>query len=223
MKREPNAISLFYPISAFSLFLISYAVIIPFLRKRLPYEQEIASLSLFAVIFFIYVLFTYRALPWRAPLTSFLKGALSYFLVWPFIFVWAYGLEWILKNYFEIVPRDQDAVQILKMKGGSIPLILFICLIVPMIEETLFRGYLQQGLKSIVSEKYAIFATALIFAFFHYSPSQSGSNITILTSLFWLACFMGYLVERTGSLWTSIGLHATFNTVSSIFILKGGV
>ncbi|MFN4174725.1 MAG: lysostaphin resistance A-like protein [Parachlamydiaceae bacterium] len=223
MKKEPNAISLLYPISAFSLFLISYAVIIPFFRTRLPLDQEIASLSLFSAIFFIYVLFTYRSLPWRNPGISFLKGALSYFLIWPFIFLWAFGVEWVLKNTFDILPRDQDAVQILKMKGGSYPLILFICLIVPIIEEILFRGYLQQGLKSVVSEKYAILITAFIFAIFHFSPAQSGSNITILTSLFWLACFMGYLVERTGSLWTSIGLHATFNTVSSIFILKGSV
>jgi len=221
MKKEPNAISLIYPISAFTLFLLSYAVIIPFLRKSLPIDQEIASLTLFSVIFLTFVLFTYRVLPWKDPLVSFFKGVLSYIFVWPFIFLWAFGIEWVLKTFFDIVPRDQDAVQILRMKGGSIPLILFICLIVPMIEEMLFRGYLQQGLKSVIPEKTAIVLTALIFAFFHFSPSQSGSNITILTSLFWLACFMGYLVERTGSLWTSIGLHAAFNTVSSIFILKG--
>ena len=221
MKREPNAISLLYPISAFSIFFLSYALIIPFFKNRLPLDQEIASLTLFAVIFLTFVLFTYRVLPWRDPIISFIKGVLSYFLIWPFIFLWAFGVEWILKNYFDIVPRDQDAVQILKMKGGSYTLILFICLIVPIIEETLFRGYLQQGLKSFIPEKLAIITTALIFALFHFSPQQSGSNITIVTSLFWLACFMGYMVERTGSLWTSIGLHATFNTVSSFFILKG--
>lgn len=221
MKREPNAISLLYPILAFTLFLVSYAFIIPFFRNRLPLDQEIASLTLFALIFLTFVLFTYRVLPWRSPISNILKGVLSYFIIWPFIFLWAFGVEWVLKTYFDMPPRDQDAVQILKMKGGSIPLILFICFIVPFIEETLFRGYLQQGLKSVIPEKAAIITTALIFAIFHFSPNQSGSNITILTSLFWLACFMGYLVERTGSLWTSIGLHATFNTVSSFFILKG--
>lgn len=221
MKKEPNPISLIYPILAFTLFFFSYAVVIPFVRQRVPADQEIVSLTLFSLIFLLFVFFTYRVLPWRQPVPSFLKGALSYLVVWPFVFLWAFAVEWVLKNVLGVELHDQDAVQILKMKKGSIPLIAFICLIVPMIEEILFRGYLQQGLKSVISERKAIVLTALIFALFHFSPGQSGSNITIVSSLFLLACVMGYLVERTGSLWSSIGLHATFNTVSSIFILKG--
>lgn len=222
MKSEsPKPISLLYTIAAFTLFLVAYAIIIPLLKDLLPIDPSISSLVLFACIFFAFTIMTAKVLPFQKPFKSLVIGMTSYLLIYPFIFLLAKTIELILKNYFGIEAQEQEAIQVLKAQKENIGLIVFITIIIPIIEEILFRGYLLQGLKSVLKPSWSIALTALVFAFFHFSAGQGFSNITIIVSLFMLACFMGYLVEKTGSLWSSIGLHMAFNSISSFFIIKG--
>lgn len=221
MYNHPKPISIFYPIVGFTLFLATYALLIPLFKPYFIWDSDVSSISIFALVLLTFVASTYKKLPFKKPISSFLIGLLSYFAVYPLIFLWAFGIEWLLKGYFGIDPIEQDAVQILRSKRDNIAIILFVCLIVPTIEEILFRGYLQQGLKSILPVSVSVVATALVFSLFHYSVNMGWANFTVLSSLFWLACCLGFLVEKTGSLWSSIGLHATFNTVSSLFIIYG--
>ena len=91
---------------------------------------------------------------------------------------------------------------------------LLIVFVVPIVEETLFRGFLQTWLRKWLSRTGAIIVSSLIFALFHYSSSQGQNNIELLCSLFTLSCFLGFVYERQQSLWASIGLHTTFNGIS---------
>lgn len=100
-------------------------------------------------------------------------------------------------------------------------LTFLIVFIVPVIEEMLFRGFLQTWLKSALGRNRAILVASLLFASFHFSWSQGFDNLELLLSLFVLSCFLGYVYERQQSLWASIGLHATFNGVSVVAILFG--
>ena len=97
-----------------------------------------------------------------------------------------------------------------------------ISFVVPFIEELLFRGYLQESLLKKFSAMKSIALTALLFSLFHFSPSQGINNILILTSLFLLACLLGYLKERQRSLLPCIALHSTFNAISlvQIFVIQ---
>ena len=67
--------------------------------------------------------------------------------------------------------------------------------------------------------KKAIVFSALCFALFHYAPSQGMGNISLLATLFLFALFLGFIYERQASLFASIGLHMTFNAVSTFRIL----
>jgi hypothetical protein len=97
---------------------------------------------------------------------------------------------------------------------------LFIVIIAaPVIEELLFRGFLQNYFKRYLGTKAAILITSLCFALFHLAPSQGLGNISLVISLFSFACFLGFVYERQKSLFASIGLHMFFNLVSSIRIL----
>ena len=91
------------------------------------------------------------------------------------------------------------------------------------LEEFLFRGVLQNFLKKYFKRDVSIIITSLVFAFFHYSPSQKLSNISIIGSLFVLACFLSFLYERQKSLFAPIFLHATFNAISiiNLIFIKG--
>jgi membrane protease YdiL (CAAX protease family) len=99
--------------------------------------------------------------------------------------------------------------------------VLAIVVLVPVIEELLFRGFLQSWLVSRFTPFTSIALSSAIFTMVHFSPSQGIANAELMTGLFLLALFLGYLYQRQGSLWASIGLHCTFNAVSVTMILMG--
>ena len=80
----------------------------------------------------------------------------------------------------------------------------------------LFRGFLQTYIRKHLGPKQAIVITSLCFSFFHYASGQGLGNIMIITSLFVLALFLGFLYEKQGSLLAPMVLHASFNTISVI-------
>jgi len=93
----------------------------------------------------------------------------------------------------------------------------------PILEEVLFRGFLQSLIRQHLGSKVAIFITSCCFSVFHYSPQQGFSNISIIGSLFALALFLGFVYERQGSLLASVALHASFNAFSvfNLYFLGG--
>lgn len=118
---------------------------------------------------------------------------------------------------------EQLAIQYLQMTLHS-PFFFLIALfsiiiLAPFVEEFMFRGLLQNFLREKLGIKSAIFVTALLFSFFHYSPSQGLGNISIVGSLFVLACFLGFIYERQRSLFASITLHSAFNLINIVNLL----
>lgn len=146
----------------------------------------------------------------------------------PLVLFLSQVLEMIVSKIFHITQLpDQVAVRYLKMTFEH-PLYLFmsigsIVILAPLIEEILFRGFLQTFIRQHLGSKQAILITSLCFSFFHYSSDQGLGNIPIIGSLFILALFLGYLYERQGSLIAPIALHATFNAISimNIYFLGG--
>jgi membrane protease YdiL (CAAX protease family) len=122
---------------------------------------------------------------------------------------------------------DQAAVHFLKMTFDHpfyfAMTLLTIVGFAPLIEETLFRGFLQTFIRQHLGSKQAILITALCFSCFHFTPEQGLANIPIIGSLFVLALFLGFLYELRGSLAASIALHATFNglSVMNLYFLGG--
>lgn len=118
---------------------------------------------------------------------------------------------------------DQLAVQELKGTMGQpllfASMIAVVIIGAPLIEEVLFRGFLQTPLVRLTGARAGIVITSLIFTLFHYAPGQGMSNFEILTALFVLSCFLGFLRERQGNLWGPIALHMTFNAFSVFLLL----
>lgn len=124
---------------------------------------------------------------------------------------------------FNVENYEQVAVRYLKTTLGSpsmlVVAIFAILIAAPVIEEFLFRGCLQNWLKRFLGSKAAIPLASLCFALFHISPSQGLGNISLVLSLFTFACYLGFIYERQRSLFASIGLHITFNAMSTLRIL----
>lgn len=154
---------------------------------------------------------------------DFFIGICTWLLSFPVVVVIGQLTDMLLFSLFEFESYEQVAVRYLKMTLASPPLLavaLFTILIAaPIIEEFLFRGMLQNWLKLYVGRKAAILIAAFCFSLFHLAPSQGLGNISLIISLFSFACFLGFVYERQASLFASIGLHMTFNTISTLRIL----
>lgn len=79
-----------------------------------------------------------------------------------------------------------------------------IAIAAPVVEELLFRGFLQNALAKYVPIWGAIFLSSLLFALVHLQPYA-------IPGLMSLSIAFGYLYHRTGSLRTNIILHMANN------------
>jgi membrane protease YdiL (CAAX protease family) len=125
-------------------------------------------------------------------------------LVYMFNIVWALFLA--LFN-LEVQP------DILPIFGGGLPGLLLALLvgsvIAPVAEETFFRGLLFNALKEHYGLIKAILLNAFLFALLHFQP-------TAFPPIFVLGCILAIPFHLSGSLWPSITIHATVNTLSLI-------
>lgn len=150
-------------------------------------------------------------------------GMASWFVSYPVVM--AVGqLVWLGLFYFGLESHlDQVAVrhlkQVLPYPIAFTLTVAAIVVLVPVVEEILFRGLLQTWLSAKWGIKRGIVITSLIFALFHFSFSQGLVNIELIISLFLLSCFLGFLYAKQRSLWASIGLHSAFNAASIFMII----
>ena len=85
----------------------------------------------------------------------------------------------------------------------------------PIIEEILYRGFLQQALRrGGVGTWPAIVLTGSIFALMHYTVLPPDTAISALTALLLLAIALGMIRERTGLIAPCIIAHAMFNALN---------
>lgn len=150
-------------------------------------------------------------------------GALTWALSFPIVVLVGQFFDLFIYLIFGVENYEQVPVRYFKESLGSFPQVIMalftILILAPVIEEFLFRGCLQNYLKKHLGIKFAIFLTAFCFALFHFSFSQGLGNIALIASLFALACFLGFIYEKRQSLYASIGLHMTFNLISTLRIL----
>jgi hypothetical protein len=92
--------------------------------------------------------------------------------------------------------------------------------VAPLLEEVVFRGLVQTSLLSALGKerRWLIVALAsILFAVTHLGAAiwQSLAALTVLSLI------LGFLYERTGSLWPSILCHAGFNAWNVAIVLSG--
>ncbi|MFI5334114.1 MAG: CPBP family intramembrane glutamic endopeptidase [Chlamydiales bacterium] len=150
-------------------------------------------------------------------------GALTWVIAFPLVVLIAQICDLLLYLFFGVESYEQVAVRFMKTALGSPPLLtaalLTIIVAAPIIEEWLFRGFLQTFFRKYLGTKAAILLSAFSFALFHLSTSQGWGNVSLALSLFTFACYLGFIYERQRSLFAPISLHMTFNTVSALRIL----
>lgn len=105
---------------------------------------------------------------------------------------------------------------------GALPLVLtFISLVIlpPFTEELMVRGFLYSSFRKAMRIVPAAIITSLLFAAAHLSEGGPAGPLYIAAiDTFILSLFLIYLREKTGSLWSSITLHASKNCVAFVVL-----
>jgi membrane protease YdiL (CAAX protease family) len=85
----------------------------------------------------------------------------------------------------------------------------------PVVEEFLWRGFLQQGLKATgIGVRPAVAVTACLFALIHLPALPEGARVGGVATLVVLGVAWGLLYERTGRIAAPIMAHAAFNVAN---------
>jgi len=83
--------------------------------------------------------------------------------------------------------------------------VIFAVSITPAIcEEAIFRGWLQRTIRRKASALVSILVTGVLFALFHMSPLS-------IVALAFVGFYLGYLFERSGTLFASMTAHCLYN------------
>ena len=129
-------------------------------------------------------------------------------LVLGYVFTGAWGL--VLRQYgLRAQPNP------LPLFGEGVPGLLLALLaagiVAPLTEEIFFRGFVFGALRDRLGVGVAIVLSALVFAAAHLQPYA-------LPALFALGALLAWLYQLTGSLWPSILMHSTINTVALLVL-----
>lgn len=139
-----------------------------------------------------------------------LGGFVAYFSITAFILA-------LLDNFVPQFDQNQKQIVAFEGAGGWHLILVFISLVIlpPIIEEFMMRGFTYSGLKKGLNVYWAYFITSAIFAVAHL---QAGSGKPLLWSAavdtFVLSIILIYLREKSGNIWTSIGLHGLKNFIA---------
>jgi membrane protease YdiL (CAAX protease family) len=92
-----------------------------------------------------------------------------------------------------------------RMMSSGLATVVTVCIIAPVLEEMLFRGIILRSFLRQYTPGRAILVSALLFGLAHLNIYQfvAGALIGLL---------LGWLYERTRSLWPGILLHAVYNS-----------
>lgn len=86
---------------------------------------------------------------------------------------------------------------------------LVYCIVTPLLEETVYRGFLLTSLASTMNWQHAVFLSSAVFSAAHFS----GENFV---QLFIIGCVLGCCFSWTGNLTSSFLIHSLYNAVTLI-------
>lgn len=152
-------------------------------------------------------------------------GFISWIIAFPLMLCISQLLIYVLVDLLDYSLVEQLAVRQIRYTSSE-PILFFITLfavvvVIPCLEEVLFRGFLQGAVRGYLSAGATIVITSFIFTLFHFAWSQGVNNINILSSLFVLSLFLGLLKEKRGNIIAPLALHSIFNGISVSMLFWG--
>jgi len=142
-------------------------------------------------------------------------GLKHYLIVLPIIILAGFVVDFVLR-IFGIEPEQQDIIsKILNEDSLGVLTFMFFfgMLAAPVVEELLFRGFLQSAVKTTFGKLKAILISGFLFALVHL-------NAHVFLQIFILGLLLAYLFEKTGALIAPITVHVCHNTATLAFLIS---
>ena len=151
---------------------------------------------------------------------DFFMAILNLLAAWPLILAAVTLTIFIAKLFsgpgYEIQPHQQlEMITEYHQLPLRIMIVFVAVVIAPLLEEMLFRGFVQTAIRSVINIKSAwpaIAASSVFFAMMHANPAH-------WPALFVLGVCLGYSYEKSGSLFRPIFIHLFFNAFSVTTVL----
>ena len=151
-------------------------------------------------------LFSVRAASHKLRAWGFRRPTWAFFWTIPLVLVVAYMVSYA--NDVAFSPPEQDIVNAFPPSAAGVVLFTIVAVVMaPLCEEIYFRGFVFKGFANSWGW---VRGAAVSGAFFSLAHLQ----LTLFVPFFVLGFGLAWVYQRTGSLWTSIALHATFNGVA---------
>jgi membrane protease YdiL (CAAX protease family) len=116
-------------------------------------------------------------------------------------------VDWLVQQ----VPLSEwEASSFSRMSDGTLPSMVAVCLLAPVVEEMLFRGIILRAFLHRYPRGLAMAWSAMLFGVAHLNLYQ----FLVATGLGWL---LAWLYERTRSLYPCVALHVVYNSVVTLF------
>ena len=112
--------------------------------------------------------------------------------------------------------RLEDRAQELADKAGGFDTVLLVLIVVvgaPVIEELVYRGFLQRSITPAVGRVTGLVIVAIVFSLIHLTPVE-------YPGLFVAGLLFGGCFALTGRLGTAIVAHAAFNATALVMVLR---
>lgn len=125
------------------------------------------------------------------------------------------GWQHLLEHAFGAAPEQQEVVETFRESGNTKTKILIAfsaCIVAPVCEEILFRGFFYPVIKRFSERFFAALVVSLLFAAIHGSPFA-------VIPLVIVAMTLTVAYELTGCLLVPIAMHAIFNTTQIAVML----
>ena len=149
---------------------------------------------------------------WKSDVKTGLK---YYLIVLPVIIAAGFILDIVLRT-FGIEPEQQDIINNI-LNEDSLGVLAFMAffgmIAAPIVEELLFRGFLQSAVRITCGKMQTILISGFVFALIH-------GNSHVFLQIFILGLLLAYLFEMTGSLVAPITVHVCHNTITLVFLIS---
>lgn len=142
-------------------------------------------------------------------------GVGGYLASLPFLFVAVMISLGLQHTVFKNVRTPQQPFGDIVSRGTTLEVVLVFlagAVVAPIVEETFFRGVLYSAFRGKLRVWPSVLLTSLVFASIHPLP---GGFLPIFT----LACVLGLLRERSGSVLPGMVCHGLFNFVQLLLVL----
>lgn len=134
-------------------------------------------------------------------------------LMWAGVAAAAYAAFAVLFVRVSGGKEQKDLFEQLHLHRGSaavLPVAFVVCVLAPLAEEFLFRGFCYPALRTALPPVGAVLAVGVVFGLVHFASTPP----VLLVQLGVLGALLCVVREATGSLLPCVGLHATNNALA---------